>query len=360
LLQTPAGAAAGKDRLPERASLPAPGLAYSDQQAPGIRREPKGKSFLYRDPKGRLIRDGKTLARIRALAIPPAWTDVWICTDPDGHIQATGRDQRGRKQYRYHADWHEASNASKFERLLFFAEALPAIRARVSRDMAKPGKTRETVLATVVSLLDRTLIRVGNAEYSKANGSFGLTTIRNDHVEVRGQTLRFRFKGKSGKQWEVAVNDRRIARIVNAIQDLPGQDLFQYVDDDGVVRDVTSADVNAYIRDIAGPDVSAKDFRTWAGTVMAAERLLEAGPASSQREAKRAVTRAVTDVAHRLGNTVAVCRKSYIHPHVTECYLEGSLCGAVARIRGKAGAPGLPHNEHRVYRFLAVRARKKK
>lgn len=359
MLHTRAEKSGGRASRPAQSPDIPKGLVYSDQSAPGIRRIAKGKSFAYLRPDGKALRDAKTLARIRALVIPPAWTDVWICTKPNGHIQATGRDQRGRKQYKYHVDWNDTSNASKFERLLSFAEALPAIRARVSRDMAKPGRGRDKVLATVVSLLDRTLIRIGNDEYAKANGSFGLTTLRNDHVELKGATLRFRFKGKSGKKWEVAVSDRRIARIVDSIQDLPGQDLFQYVDDDGEVRDVTSADVNAYIRDIAGPEVSAKDFRTWAGTVMAAERLLEAGDAASQREAKRAVTKAVTEVAQRLGNTVAVCRKSYIHPHVTECYLEGSLGTSLSRIRTAARRGALPPNEHKVHRFLTIRTRRK-
>jgi DNA topoisomerase-1 len=325
----PAGAVTN---APERAASPAalpsaelpavaptalpPSLTYASDTAPGIRRVRKGKGFSYRDPKGQSVTEAATLARIRKLAIPPAWTDVWISPDPAGHIQATGRDARGRKQYRYHSGWTEHRDRDKYDHILAFARMLPRIRDRIAEDMGKRGAVREKVLATVVHLLDRTLIRVGNPEYAKENGSFGLTTLRNRHVAVEGAELRFDFKGKSGKTWRLQVKDRRIARIARSLQELPGQQLFQYLGDEGEVRSVTSDDVNAYLREIAGPDVSAKDFRTWAGTVLAAIALGAAGPFASPTEAKRKIKQAIAAVAQKLGNTPTICRKCYVHPEV--------------------------------------------
>jgi DNA topoisomerase-1 len=308
-----------------RAAAEDAGLRHVSDERPGITRHRQGKGFAYRLPKGGAVTDPAVLERIASLAIPPAWTGVWICTDPRGHIQATGRDQRGRKQYRYHPRWREVRDAAKYEHMLEFAEALPGIRARVTADMRRPGLSRERVLATVVHLLEATLIRVGNDDYADQNNSYGLTTLKDQHVAVQGSELRFRFKGKSGKEWRLRVADRRIARIVRACQELPGQELFQYVDEEGVVRDVTSADVNDYLREISGREITAKDFRTWAGTVLAALALQEVTEFDSQTAAKRHIKAAIERVAMRLGNTPAICRKCYVHPQVLDCYLEGSL-----------------------------------
>ena len=281
--------------------------------------------FRYYRPNGRPLKHPADLKRIRALAIPPAWKNVWICADARGHLQATGRDARGRKQYRYHPDWRASRDGNKFDRMEAFASVLPVIRARTAADLARPGLPREKVLATVVQLLERSLIRVGNDEYAKANNSFGLTTLRDRHVEVKGSTLRFVFRGKSGKRHSVGINDRRLARIVKQCRDLPGQELFQYVDADGRTQDVNSADVNAYLREITGADFTAKDFRTWFGTVLAATALRECRAVDSIAAAKRNVVRAVEAVAGVLGNTPAVCRKSYIHPAILECYTDRSM-----------------------------------
>ncbi|MFC6050821.1 DNA topoisomerase IB, partial [Methylobacterium hispanicum] len=283
------------------------------------------KGFSYRDAEGRPVRDKATLERVRKLAIPPAYTDVWICPRPNGHIQATGRDAKGRKQYRYHPDFRAARESTKFSRIMAFAEALPAIRARVDADMRRTGLPRERVLATVVHLLETTLIRVGNDDYARTNKSYGLTTLRDPHVKVEGAAMTFRFKGKSGKTWNLSLKDRRVARIVKACQDLPGQELFQYLDAEGAQRDVTSQDVNAYLREITGEDFTAKDFRTWAGTVLAALALREFEAFDSQAKAKTNVRAAIEGVAARLGNTPTICRKCYIHPQVLDCYLEGGL-----------------------------------
>ena len=269
------------------------------------------------------MRDADVLRRVRALVIPPAWKDVWICASPHGHIQAVGRDARGRKQYRYHARWREVRDETKYTRMLDFARALPGIRARVERDLARPGLTREKVLATVVRLLEATLIRVGNEEYARANGSFGLTTLRDHHVDIAGTEIRFSFRGKGGKVHTVGVRDRRLARIVRHLQDLPGQELFQYVDEQGERRTIDSGDVNAYLARIVGDDFTAKDFRTWAGTVLAALALAEVRTFATAREAKRNIVRAIERVAARLGNTPAICRKSYVHPQVLHAYLDG-------------------------------------
>ena len=301
------------------------GLAYVDDGRPGLTRRKSGKGFSYRDVKGQPVRDKATLERIRKLAIPPAYTDVWICPRANGHIQATGRDAKGRKQYRYHPDFRAARESTKFSRIMAFAEALPGLRARVDADMRRTGLPREKVLATVVHLLETTLIRVGNDDYARTNKSYGLTTLRDPHVKVEGAAMTFRFKGKSGKTWDLSVKDRRVARIVKACQDLPGQELFQYLDDDGARRDVTSQDVNAYLREITGEDFTAKDFRTWAGTVLAALALREFEAFDSQAKAKTNVRAAIEGVAARLGNTPTICRKCYIHPQVLDCYLEGGL-----------------------------------
>jgi DNA topoisomerase I len=301
------------------------GLVYVSDEEPGIRRRRSGKGFSFRNPDGTAVKDKDTLARIKSLAIPPAYTDVWICADPKGHIQATGRDDRGRKQYRYHLRWREVRDSTKYERMLDFGKALPAIRERISADMGKRGLPREKVLATVVHLLENTLIRVGNTTYSKENKSFGLTTLQDRHVEVDGGKMRFQFKGKSGKVWNLQVKDRRIARIVKSCQDVPGQHLFQYLDDEGQRHGVTSQDVNDYLREISGQDFSAKDFRTWAGTVLAAIALTEFESFDTKAAAKRNLRDAIERVSSRLGNTPAICRKCYIHPQVLDCYLEGDL-----------------------------------
>ncbi len=287
--------------------------------------------FRYVGADGKVIRKPAVLARIRALVIPPAWKDVWICSDARGHLQATGRDARGRKQYRYHPNWRTTRDETKFHRMQAFAAALPKIRARTEADLRRPGLPREKVLATVVQLLEKSLIRVGNEEYARANRSFGLTTMQDKHVAVKGSTLRFEFRGKSGKRHSVGVNDRRLAKIVKQCRDLPGQDLFQYIDDDGVRQDVNSADVNAYLKEITGEDFTAKDFRTWSGTVLAATALRELDDASSKAQVKKNVLSAIEAVAGMLGNTRSVCRKSYIHPAILDSYIDGSMKRALKR-----------------------------
>jgi DNA topoisomerase I len=302
---------------------PAPlGLRYVCDSGPAIRRRRAGKGFVYLDSKGRRIADPDILRRIRSLVIPPAWTDVWICPSADGHVQATGRDAKGRKQYRYHAEYREAPEGAKFEHMLQFAKALPTIRATVAEHMSLRGLPREKVLATVVHLLETTLIRVGNDEYAKANHSYGLTTLKPEHVAVEGAEVRFQFTGKSGKQWSLALRDRRVAKIIRACQELPGQDLLQYFDEDKELRAVSSDDVNDYLRSIAGYGVTAKDFRTWAGTVLMARFLKEAGAFDTIKQTKRALRAAIGRVAAALGNTPPVCRKSYIHPAVISAYMD--------------------------------------
>jgi DNA topoisomerase-1 len=303
----------------------AAGLRYVSDTMPGISRKGSGKGFTFIGPDGKTVRDPEQLARIRSLAIPPAYTDVWICPLPNGHIQATGRDARGRKQYRYHARWREVRDETKFGRMLAFSEMLPRIRERVEKDLGRPGLPREKVIATVVSLLQCTSIRVGNDEYARSNGSFGLTTLQDRHVEVSGSKVRFEFRGKSGKTHRVSVSDRRLARIVQRCQALPGEDLFQYVDDEGVRQTIGSGDVTDDIREITGEEFTAKDFRTWAGTLLAVAALTEMGGWTSQRQAKSKVLRAIDRVAEQLNNTRAVCRKYYIHPAVFDAYLAGTL-----------------------------------
>jgi len=306
-------------------------LSFSSDASPGIRRVRSGSGFRYLAPHGRAIRDPETLGRIKALAIPPAWTDVWICPKANGHLQAVGRDAKGRKQYRYHAGYRSARDEAKFGRMVAFGKALPKIRRTVARDMARPGLPRRKVLAAVVKLLETSLIRVGNEEYAKSNNSFGLTTLQDDHVEVEGGLIRFEFRGKSGVDHEIDVSDRRLAKIVKACQDLPGQELFQYQDEDGEVRDVSSTDVNEYLRGIAGDDFTAKDFRTWAGTVLAAVALQEFEAFDTETQAKRNVMAAIRSVAQRLGNTPAVCRSGYVHPRVIDAYLQGTTLDAMRR-----------------------------
>ncbi|HEX2219150.1 MAG TPA: hypothetical protein VHG35_10115 [Gemmatimonadales bacterium] len=328
---------------------------------PGISRKRAGTGFTYVGPDGRRITDKKELARIRSLAIPPAYTDVWICPHPNGHIQATGRDARARKQYRYHPKWREVRDVTKFERMLEFSRALPGIRERVRKDTAKPGLSREKVLATVVSLLECTGIRVGNDEYAKSNRSFGLTTLRDHHVEISGSKLRFQFRGKSGKVHDVVLTDRRLARIVARCQAIPGEILFQYEDENGVRQTVDSADVNAYLREIAGQDFTAKDFRTWSGTLLAVAALKELGPTPpSAREAKSAVLKAIDQVAERLNNTRAVCRKYYVHPAVFNTYMAGTMIAALENGNAKAAAEvaaGLSDEERAVVRLLGRQAK---
>jgi DNA topoisomerase-1 len=301
------------------------GLTYVSDEDRGLHREPSGDGFAYRKDNGEKVTDEATLDRIRRLAIPPAWTGVWICARANGHLQATGRDARGRKQYRYHPQFREVRESTKYEHMMEFARALPAIRARLAGHMALRGLPREKVLATVVHLLETTLIRIGNDDYAKENRSYGLTTLRNPHVSVDGAQLRFQFKGKSGKTWRLQVRDRRVAKIVKACQELPGQRLFVYLDDEGNPREVNSADVNAYLKEITGRDITAKDFRTWAGTVLAALALQEFEAFDSQAGAKKNVRAAIERVASRLGNTPTICRKCYVHPEILASYAQGEL-----------------------------------
>jgi DNA topoisomerase-1 len=328
-------------------------LVYVSDAQPGIRRKRSGTGFSYTDVNGKPLRDSGELRRIKRLAIPPAYEDVWICPDPEGHIQATGRDARGRKQYRYHPRWREVRDADKYEEMLTFGELLPALRARLKADLAKRGLPREKVLATVVVLLQTTLIRVGNEDYAQANKSYGLTTLRNRHVEIEGATLRFEFKGKSGKIWKLQLHDRRIARIVKACHDLPGQELFQYVDADGTRHGVSSGDVNAYLREITGEDITAKHFRTWAGTVLAAAALGQSPPAVNQTSAKRTISQVIKQVAARLGNTPTICRKCYVHPEVLAAFMEGEQMALVTA--GEADPFALAAEEAALLKFLSRR-----
>lgn len=307
------------------------GLRYVSDTGPGIRRRRAGKAFSYIGPDGERITDPDRLAWIKGLAIPPAWTDVWICPVKRGHIQATGRDARGRKVYRYHPRWREVRDEAKYGRLVAFARALPRIRRRTERDLRRRGLPREKVLALVVRLLEETLIRVGNDEYARENRSFGLSTLRDRHARVRGAEVRFTFRGKHGKEHEIGVRDRRLARLVKQCQDLPGQELFQYLDADGQRVDVTSGDVNDYLREISGDEFTAKDFRTWAGTVAAAMALQEFLEVDDEAGRKKAVVQAIERVAERLGNTPTVCRACYVHPEVIDRYLDGTMVDALSR-----------------------------
>jgi DNA topoisomerase-1 len=336
------------------------GLRYVSDARPGIRRRRMGTGFAYTRPDGRAVRDPDTLARIRSLAVPPAWTDVWICPSEDGHIQAAGRDARGRKQYRYHARFRAFRDQTKFHKMIAFAKALPAIRARVAKDLGRPGLPREKVLATVVRLLETTLIRVGNKEYEKENRSYGLTTLKERHVHVKGSCLRFHFRGKSGKVRDVDVTDARLARIVRRCQELPGEELFQFEDDDGALQAIDSDDVNGYLRETAGDEFSAKDFRTWAGTVLVALALHAVESFDTKAQAKKNVVRAIESVAKQLGNTPAVCRKCYVHPAVIETYLSGASFGSLRSLGTSGSARSgrkLRPEEAAVLAFLEERLR---
>jgi DNA topoisomerase-1 len=307
------------------------GLRYMCGGGPAIRRVRCGKAFRYLGSDGKPLRDPRHRERIRKLVIPPAWRDVWICPSPNGHLQAYGWDAKGRKQYRYHARYREVRDEAKFSRMIAFGAMLAVIRKRVQEDLAKRGLPKEKVLATVVRLLETTFIRVGNDEYAKENDSFGLTTMRNRHVRIDGARLMFRFRGKSGQEHTIELTDRKLAGIVSRCQDLPGYELFEYINENGEVCRIDSADVNHYLRDITGQDFTAKDFRTWAGTVLAARALHAAGPATSETAAKKAAVAAIKSVARQLGNRPATCRKYYIHPAVLDAYTDGSLFGVMER-----------------------------
>jgi DNA topoisomerase-1 len=334
------------------------GLRYVTDSVPGIRRRRVGRGFSYVDPDGRVVRERERIRRFRSLAIPPAWSDVWICPIPEGHLQVTARDARGRKQYRYHPNFRAHRDEAKFERMVKLSDVLWKVRERVERDIALPGLQRKTVMATIVWLLERTLIRVGSHELAKENNSFGLTTLRRRHVSIDGATLRFEFRGKSGVAHAVAVTDRRIARIVQRCRELPGRELFQYGDAPGRRQIVYADDVNTYLRKITGRDVTAKDFRTWAGTMIAAQSLRELGPASTKRDAERNVLCAIDRTAERLGNTRAVCRKYYIHPVLIEAYLEGAVVPPLPEQEWQERQPHGPtlrRHEAEVLAFLKAR-----
>jgi DNA topoisomerase-1 len=339
---------------PER-SAEAAGLRYVHDRRPGIRRRRAGASFRYLDGDGAPVTDEATLRRIRRLAIPPAWREVWICPREDGHLQATGRDARGRKQYRYHPRWHEVRDETKYGRMIAFGKALPTIRRRVARDLARPDLPREKVLAALVRLLETTYIRVGNTEYARSNDSFGLTTLRERQVRVRGDTLKFRFRGKSGVEHDVSLTDARLARIVRRMQDLPGEALFNYLNGDGTAHTVESSDVNAYLQAIAGEAFTSKDFRTWAGTLICARVLRGLEPPRSAAESRRRVAQALEMAARKLGNTKAVCRKCYVHPAIVECYERGELRD---RMRGRSDEAGVAAVLRAALRREAAEARR--
>jgi DNA topoisomerase-1 len=342
-------------RLDPEVSAKAAGLCYVSDERPGIRRQRAGRGLTYLGVDGRPIRHPEVLHRIKSLGIPPAWTEVWICPLAYGHLQATGRDAKGRKQYRYHPRWREVRDKTKYGRMVAFGEALPLIRKQVEHDLALPGLPRAKVVATVLRLLETTLIRIGNEEYARVNRSFGLTTLRDRHVDVAGTTLRFHFRGKSGKAHTVEINDRRLARIVTCCQEIPGQELFQYCDDESQRRTIDSADVNEYLRQMTGQDFTSKDFRTWNGTVLAIQAFQACGAGESATQAKKAVVEAMKTVAAQLGNTPAICRKCYMHPAVIEAYLAGSLLQMLQRL-GESPTPdtlqGLSPEEGRVLAFL--------
>ena len=332
-------------------------LRYVSDRVAGISRRRRGAGFTYHDATGRRITDAETMQRIRALVIPPAWTDVWISPIPSGHIQATGRDAKRRKQYRYHSRWHTTRDETKYERLAAFGLALPRLRAAVNADLARDGLPREKVLAVAIRLLETTYIRVGNEEYARTNGSFGLTTLRNRHVSLRGDTVRFAFTGKSGQPHSIRLSDRRLARMVRQVRDLPGQQLFQYVDAAGDVRAIDSADVNAYIRAHAGEAFTAKDFRTWAGTLLAAQQLASSVVDDEPLNGK-SLTAAVKAVATQLRNTPAVCRKQYIHPHILGAFSDDRLRARWLRASAQPRGPrGLTREERALLRFLTGRSR---
>lgn len=344
-------------------SANAAGLRYVTNEGPGLVRKRAGQGFRYVARNGKEIRNSNVLGRIKALAIPPAWQDVWICLDPDGHLQATGRDARGRKQYRYHPQWRRIRDEAKYEHLTAFAQALPRIRKRVNRDLSQRGLPQTKILATIVRLLESSLIRVGNEAYARENESFGLTTMRDRHVNVKGSTLTFQFQGKSGIRHALDLTDPRLAKIVRQSQELPGYELFQYLDANGAKRSIESTDVNAYLRNITGQDFTAKDFRTWAGTVLAARALQEFQSFDSQAQAKRNVVRAIESVAKRLGNTKAVCRKCYVHPHVLNSYMEGTLIQTLRKQVNRElsqSLRGLPAEEAAVLTLLQQQLKSEK
>lgn len=350
----PASAATGDAPATARAV----GLRYVSDGKPGITRRARGDSFEYFDKDGERIGDEATLARIKSLAIPPAWTEAWICPSANGHLQATGRDAKGRKQYRYHPRWRSIRDETKYSRMIAFGKALPDLRRRIDEDLSLPGLPREKVLATIVYLLETTMIRVGNEEYAKTNRSYGLTTLRTRHVQISGSQLQFQFRGKSGVQHKTTMRDPRIARIVRRLRDLPGQELFQYIDEGGERCTVDSSDVNDYLRSITGEDFTAKDFRTWSGTMLAALALQEFEKCESATQMKKNVVQAIESVAKKLGNTPAICRKCYVHPAVMEGYLDGSLVDAMLRATKAASEEdgyALTAEEEQVLKFLKKR-----
>ena len=314
------------------------GLRYVSDTMPGVRRKRAGKYFSYIGLDGKPIHDKKEVQRIRSLGIPPAWTNVWICPKPDGHIQATGRDARGRKQYRYHPHWREVCDETKYTRMITFGESLPLLRERVAHDLSLPGLPHKKVLAVVIWLLDTTAIRVGNEEYARENGSYGLTTLRNRHVNITGSNIRFHFRGKSGKDHTVTVRNRRLANIIRRCQDLPGHELFQYIDDDGKRRTIESSDVNDYLQEVTGQNFTAKDFRTWSGTVFATDALQKLGEFETQTEAKKNVTQAIKVAAEHLGNTPTICRKCYVHPEIINAYMDNALLNSLQQQHEQATA----------------------
>ncbi|CAN5449174.1 DNA topoisomerase IB [soil metagenome] len=344
-------------------SAKAAGLHYVNDSTPGLGRRLVGKTFQYFDENGKRVRNRDTLAGIKALVLPPAWTDVWICPDPAGHLQATGVDSKGRKQYRYHPRWREVRDEAKFYRLLRFGSALSRIRRKVARDLRSVGLVREKLLATIVRLLETTLIRVGNEEYAKENASFGLTTLRNRHVKVQGSSLHFEFRGKSGIKHAIDLKDKRLAKILKSCQELPGQELFQYIDEGGDRHAIASEHVNDYLQAISGEDFTAKDFRTWAGTVLALQELSVLEPYENVTQAKKNVVEAIRSVSKRLGNTLAICRKCYVHPGLINSYLDGSLARQLEQLFTKqARRPPARLNQHeaRMLRLLHSFSKAKK
>lgn len=337
------GALAGLAIKPEPVqSARAVGLRYVTDEIPGFRRKKRGKSFDYLDEKGKPLKSPSHLTRIKSLVIPPAWTEVWICPYENGHLQATGRDARGRKQHRYHPRWREVRDETKYARMIAFARQLPKIRRRINQDLKLAGLPRNKVLATIVRLLEVSLIRVGNEEYARDNKSYGLTTMQDRHAEIKGHKVKFKFRGKSGKSHDIDIEDKHLAKTVRSCQELPGQDLFQYFDEGGKKQDVKSEDVNEYLREIAGEEFTAKDFRTWAGTVLAAMALQEFERVSNQKQAKKNIVRAIEAVSERLGNTPSVCRKCYVHPAVLDCYMDGTLL-EILRERAQMETRNLRH-----------------
>jgi DNA topoisomerase I len=334
------------------------GLQYVTDESVGIHRVRRRAGFAYTNGSNHAVRDRSTIQRVESLRIPPAWKDVWICRSPKGHLQATGRDARGRKQYRYHDRWDRVRERDKYDRILRFAHKLPKIRRRIAQDLKKPKLSREQVLATVVRLLEGTLIRVGNDEYAKTNGSYGLTTLRDKHVQVRGEKIEFSFNGKSGKRHEIQVCDPKLAKTVRHCRDLPGGEVFQFKDATGKICDVTSQDVNDYLREIAGEDFTAKDYRTWAGTVLAVQSLRKLGDAATKAAAKRQLVQAIDSVAEQLGNTRAVCRGSYIHPAVLDAYLDQTLLRSCTSRGCRKACRGLSADEQSVLRWLERQRRK--